>query len=843
MDKQDERSWREVVIEGLEPVETNHFITNIVSSTRYTWLTLIPKNLFEQFQRSANIWFLIVSVFQLSALQFDPKSSWSTIAPLCILLAITLGKDAYNMYYQVKDDNSVNYETYQYWDGSMFKSIQCKNILVGYFLKISEGRKIPADMILVFTSSNDSNIYVDTSDTTGESNLKVKKVVADIQTFCNSVEIEVVMKKLVGIIKFEQPNSDYNTFNAKMHIEKYPKAIDLCADNMLFRGNAFYGSEWIIGIVLYTGIETKIYLNTKPSKKKISQMERRVNIWVIYILLILLAVILFSILATSYLSTEPQDSAYMNFMLLTVLYNNIIPISLFVTMDIVRALQVYFIRHETGKEIKFNISDINENMGQIEYILADKTGTVTENKLKLQSCIIDYNLYQRDAGYEPIITQMDENLNTEKKKNQHSPEQAHFSQNFYSIISKSSENKIIYNFLTCMIVCNTVYPSNGKYLGTSPDEVALIETALELGIKLISRTTKNCKIEWKGEIISYEILAQQGFTEENKISRTLIKNSKNQGILFEKAGWEEAEENVDVNIEDRIYLTDNLNQMKNQGLRTMILLYKELNSDELDEFELRLESARSFPVNCEARVAELFPSIEFNLEVLGITGIEEIVSKETEECVKTLKKAGLKIWLLSGDSETNTICTAQRSGIFIQDINIFRINKIKTELQCIKMMKRAIEHLIFHEDNDSISHVIRYLTRKSTIMRKEVSFHDYHEQSSENNSLINASEEALSTHPIFSKMSNHDSEISKLLSQSFVPENLNYSLSIDKVSLRTALIYPETRKLLVCLLICADSVAFHGLLPHDKATVARLLIENLTLQSFYKTMRISPCLS
>ena len=328
-------------------------------------------------------------------------------------------------------------------------------------------------------------------------------------------------------------------------------------------------------------------------------------------------------------------------------------------------------------------------------------------------------------------------------------------------------------------------------------------------------------------MIEFPVLAQQGFSKTNKVSRILIKDDQGRGIYYIKAVYEEIEEYLKLELEDRILLSDTINTMTKQGLRTMVLAYKELSADDLNEFELQLDSAKSFPVNIEARISKLYPIIEFDLEVLGITGIEEIVSKETENCIQVMKEAGLKIWVLSGDSEANTISTVQKAGIFTSDTNIFRINLIKSELQCIKMLKKAISHLIFHEEGDSISHMIKYLTRKSTVLRKDESFHDY-KNTSNNDSFSHITDNALVTSPAFAKLSNHDEEIYSLLSRKFVPENLNYSLSIDKVSLRTALEYPDSRKLLVCLLICADSVAFHSLLPHDKASVARLLKENVS---------------
>jgi phospholipid-translocating P-type ATPase (flippase) len=825
MDKQDETNWREVKMVGLEPVESSPYVSNQITSTRYTWTSLVPKNLLEQFQRTANIWFLIVSVFQLIPIDLNATSSWSTILPLCILLTITLIKDAYNNYYHLKGDNLVNNTEYKCWDGYMFRNIKSKDILVGHFLKIYEGEKIPADLILVLNSSGDNNLFVNTSQTTGESDLKIKKIASDIQNFCNSLEVEAVMRKLIGIVKFEQPNNDYYSFNGKMIIEKYPRIIELGIDNMISKGSILHGTEWSIGIVLYTGSETKIYQNMQTPKKKISRMEKTVNIWVLYILVVLLILVTFSILSCIFLSSYSTSSILDSFIIFTVMYNNIIPISLFVTMDIVRVLQVFVMEYYSKKEIKFRTGDINEDIGQIEYILADKTGTITEDKLKLSSCIIDSVLYDSKSGAEHVITEIEENADQESKLLD-LPQQDILS-SLKSLAMNSNQNPTIYNFLSCMVLCNTVIPTNGKYFGTSPDEVAQVEAGETIGIKLLSRSANNCKVQWLDEIQNYQIIAQQAFSHSNKLSRVLMKDPNERAVYFVKAGYETLEEMVKIETDSRLFLEETIENMEKQGLRAIVLAYKELSPDELNDIEVQLESARSFPLNSEARVNKLFPLLENDMQVLGVVGIEEIVKKDTIESIKVIKDSGIKLWLLSGDSEGNTISTAQKSHIFTPETNIFRINKIKNEFQCIKILKKAVEHLIFHEDIDSISHVINFLTRKSTIIRKEESLDKFNEIQSENNSIESKSEEALSNHPMFSKLTNSDKEITKLLSRDFIPENLNYSLSIDRGTLNVALNYPETRKLLIALLFCADSVIFHGLLPNDKASVAKLLKENL----------------
>ena len=87
-------------IQILEPDENlkNHFTSNSISTTKYRLYNSVPKNLFEQFRRLANFWFLAVSIAQMLPYNLSPTSSYSTILPLGMMLCLTMAKDFYEDY-------------------------------------------------------------------------------------------------------------------------------------------------------------------------------------------------------------------------------------------------------------------------------------------------------------------------------------------------------------------------------------------------------------------------------------------------------------------------------------------------------------------------------------------------------------------------------------------------------------------------------------------------------------------------------------------------------------------------------------------------------------------------
>src|SRR5574343_414671 len=115
MPKNQDSEFREIRIKGSERIIESIYPGNKLILSRYRLLTLLPLNLFEQFHRTSNIWFLIVSIFQLIPFQLNPTDSWTTIVPLSILLTLTLIKDAYiDRSIRIKDKIFNNLE-YQVW--------------------------------------------------------------------------------------------------------------------------------------------------------------------------------------------------------------------------------------------------------------------------------------------------------------------------------------------------------------------------------------------------------------------------------------------------------------------------------------------------------------------------------------------------------------------------------------------------------------------------------------------------------------------------------------------------------------------------------------------------------
>ena len=217
---------------------------------------------------------------------------------------------------------------------------ESKDLLVGQFVLVKENETIPADMIIA-ASDRHKSVYLDMTNLLGFSITDTKEPIEKTSKILNFDAENPGFAKINGKLFLPEPNSDYNNVTGTLKLDRIPGAIEIESVNVLFQGGILKGDSSIIGLIMYCGSDTKIQLNTNPIKLKHSRLEKIVNIWVFYILLVLRGIVFFSVIGYYYIGTYNKSSyaviePMITFMLL---YNNIIPISLFIVIDIIRLAQ------------------------------------------------------------------------------------------------------------------------------------------------------------------------------------------------------------------------------------------------------------------------------------------------------------------------------------------------------------------------------------------------------------------------------------------------------------------------------------------------------------------------
>ncbi|CAM8942886.1 unnamed protein product [Rhodiola kirilowii] len=321
------------------------FKGNSVSTTKYNVLTFLPKGLYEQFRRVANFYFLMISI--LSTTPLSPVSPVTNILPLSMVLLVSMAKEAYEDWKRFQSDMAINNSLIDVLHNGEWEKIPWKELQVGDIVQVKQDGYFPADIIFLASTNSDGVCYIETANLDGETNLKIRKALEktwDVLAPDKAIDFK-------GDIHSEQPNNSLYTFTGNLIIES--QTLPLSPNQLLLRGCSLRNTKHIVGVVVFTGHETKVMMNSMKVPSKRSTLERKLDKIILTIFSVLFSMCLLGAIGSGvfidrkyyYLELNAKvDSQYnpgnrvlvgflIMFTLIT-LYSTIIPISLYVSIEV-----------------------------------------------------------------------------------------------------------------------------------------------------------------------------------------------------------------------------------------------------------------------------------------------------------------------------------------------------------------------------------------------------------------------------------------------------------------------------------------------------------------------------
>jgi phospholipid-translocating P-type ATPase (flippase) len=701
----------------------NRYANNFIQTAEYNIFTFLPKFLYMTFSRINNAYFFGIGILQMIPAISNTGNVPMSWFPLFFVVGIDAIVAILEDYKRHKADRKVNESTAHRYSPELhsFQDCRWKDLQVGDIVEVRIDEMSPCDILLLSTSAMDNDeptglCFVDTRNLDGETNNKSKQAV---EPLVGVVTAPVDCTAVKMFVECEMPNGNTNVFNGKattevMNTGNVETAITL--NNMFLRCTSLRNTKRVYGLVVNTGYDTKISMSgNKEKSAKSSTVERQINQQVFPTIFILICLCVIGGVGEYWWSNNAPGHWYIDIdtqtnsgsslsLLLNVMYylnllSGFIPVSLYVSITMVKKAQAWFMEQDLN--MYDDTSDtpamvrnmtLNEQLGDISYVFSDKTGTLTQNLMEFHQTSINGKLYghRKNADISampPLIEFVNFNDNT-------------LFQDLEGT-SGAKQRMFIEEFMLVMGVCHTItaecIDGNTKWCAESPDETALVSGAKYCGYGFHDRKVGKIILDvtspatgtrgtqhdtpmhsgrpgrsvstangYQGALWSFDVLTQIEFNSDRKRMSVIVRSPEGKLVLYTKGAdtvmWpritaKDAEEK-----DMHETTTANVLAWSEIGLRTLLMARKDLDEAFVKGWIQRHKAAIMNPEEISKQqdllpnlIDELEDELEGGMTLIGASAIEDKLQDGVPEAIADLSKAGIKVWMLTGDKQETAI--------------------------------------------------------------------------------------------------------------------------------------------------------------------------------------------
>ncbi|RYO79677.1 hypothetical protein DL766_006703 [Monosporascus sp. MC13-8B] len=471
----------------------------------------------------------------------------------------------------------------------------------------------------------------------------------------------------------------------------------LSIDNTAWANTIIASQATTMAVIVYTGPQTRSALSTSPSRSKTGLLEYEINSLTKILCALTLALSVLLVALEGFGNTE-GNIWYVKIMRFLVLFSTIVPISLRVNLDMGKSVYSWFIQRDPGMPgAVVRTSTIPEDLGRIEYLLSDKTGTLTQNEMEMKKVHVGTVSYANEAMDEVASYVKHGFVGAASEKALVTPSSTY--NTTAGITATRTRREIgsrVRDVVLALALCHNVTPTaeeeNGQtitsYQASSPDEIAIVRWTESVGLRLAYRDRRGMVLESKDTgktVVQVRILDVFPFTSEGKRMGIIVQfyehaqsslPSLDGGeIWFYQKGADTVMGSI---VAANDWLDEETANMAREGLRTLVVGRKKLSFVQYREFSSAYQEA-SMAINGRdtgmQRVVAQY--LEQDLELLGVTGVEDKLQRDVKPSLELLRNAGIKIWMLTGDKVETARCVAVSSKLVARGQYIYTIAKLK----------------------------------------------------------------------------------------------------------------------------------------------------------------------